>query len=246
MGSRRRFHIPSIRVRFPWIAPHSRGARCQPVPSNGRCCTFALVSALLVMSCNSPQALRAENNDERVHKRVSVKNHETLLRECGRRSIPGAVLRFTKAMNNGELSDQVTSLFVAEADFEWYSVTEGDSRKQGRHIVHYSRNELSRYFAKRHRMHERLQLVELRVKTNRRSLTAHIEFLFRRSANDLEALGISTPFADGKGAIDCRSRKIVAWSMAQNARIPPEGPCPGRRPRRPPLICFPVLRRAAP
>lgn len=104
----------------------------------------------------------------------------------------------------------------------WYSVTEG----RRRHFVAYARRPLLRYFAARHRRHERLRLLELAVGPEGEG-TAGFSFRVRRTARDLRSIGITNTVATGKGSVACGRGKIFVWSMAHAPRRALGGPlCP--------------------
>src|SRR6266511_282455 len=142
---------------------------------------------------------------------------------------------FFDALNNS--SPLVIKRFFAPAPkFEWYSVTEGggvDDRwrerptfdrsrlllgpnGRGRHFVTYDPASLQLYLAQRQGQHERMSLLVLDVGEQRGPPhpEAGIAYVVRRAADDLDEVGITKGLAQGKGAIDCDSGRIFAWSMA--------------------------------
>jgi hypothetical protein len=122
----------------------------------------------------------------------------------------------------------------------WYSVTEGDPSRGGRHVVARDPAALADHVRDRHEHGERLRLLEVRVRYEPDGL-GHVEYRLTRRADDLEAVGVRTSHMGGKGAIDCDERRIVAWSMGV-----PSGPVPDDYVHATPLCPRPPTRSAAP
>jgi hypothetical protein len=118
---------------------------------------------------------------------------------------------FFDSFNRGDPAAADHVVFGVAPGGGWYSVTEGNPKEGGRHFVTSERRELVRYFAVRHRQHERLWLREVTVGYD--NGLGQIEYTLTRRAADLRRLGVATSRAEGKGAIDCERRKIVVWSM---------------------------------
>jgi hypothetical protein len=103
----------------------------------------------------------------------------------------------------------------------WYSVTDGDPQEGGRHFVARTSAALMEHVRARHEHGERFRLLEVKVRYQSGGI-GHIEYRLTRHANDLRTIGIRTPLMGGKGAIDCRDRRLVSWSMGA-----PAGQVPG-------------------
>lgn len=106
------------------------------------------------------------------------------------------------------------------------------------------REELLRCFAGRHRHGERLQLLQVSVGIGGHRGTVDLTYLVARGADDLETVladarrvGSGAFLYFGKGVVDCRAQKILAWNMDAEERPeqgngsgagPAEvtGPCP--------------------
>jgi hypothetical protein len=174
-----------------------------------------------------------------------TRNSQPLPAGCAPHETAQLLARLAEAVTAGDLS-ALNRLFVVEdppgratpeqgrAVFQWYSLTEGraGASQPWRHVAFYDRVDLFRYFAERHLLNERWELVSVAV-TPSRTGGAAITYTIRRTADDLppwlSALGF------GKGEIDCAARRIFVWSWAQNdasvdvgARCPrPRGWSPG-------------------
>lgn len=138
---------------------------------------------------------------------------------CRPRAVADVVLAFLSAANSGTVDP--AQFFDFDAGPGWYTV--GTRRGAGR-VAAYDLDALRDYLAARHRRHERIRLVELRVDPGGRQ--GHIEFRLTREADDL---GARRPIAvEGKGAFDCASRRLIAWSMSDVDADEMTGPlCPG-------------------
>jgi hypothetical protein len=149
---------------------------------------------------------------------------------CNTRQIAGLVIEFVDAFNRGDQGRLSRLFFVSEgpspSDFSeagyypwsWYSVSEiGEDGLIEGGFVTYDQNELLRYFARRHAHGERLRLIK--VSSTHAGLLEEennvgIIYVLTREAEDLApGLGGSARIAFGKGAINCESRQIFAWSM---------------------------------
>jgi hypothetical protein len=147
---------------------------------------------------------------------------------CGPGAVGELLVDFLYAINSGK--EPIDDYFVS--DMQWFSVTTGNPRAGGSHFVAYNKRELRRYFAERAELHEQWRLIAVDVDYERRRNLGHISYVIERRADDLK------PFerrAHGKGAIDCTTGKIVAWSMGvpkgvQEGPSTPGLPCP--QPRR--------------
>ena len=77
---------------------------------------------------------------------------------CNRQSVADLVKTFVRAYNNGD-TDKLESLWAADPDFEWYSVSNERERDDP-----YDRQTLIPYFEERHELGDRLRLNTLRVR----------------------------------------------------------------------------------
>jgi ketosteroid isomerase-like protein len=140
---------------------------------------------------------------------------------CSSSQVGETVTNFFAALNRGDVH-AVMDAFTDKLG--WYSVTEGDPDKRGRHFVSYNPTKLRSYFKDRVRHNERLYLLEIDVAYERPGNLAHVAYDILRSADDLKGLA---PNAIGKGAIDCDTGRITVWSMAHRQESTPGSLCPG-------------------
>ena len=92
-----------------------------------------------------------------------------------------------------------------------YGLSEGKG-EYGSFYTH-DRDELLRYFEKRHEHGEKLRLLEVAV--SERKNAVDIAYTLTRRADDLKpGLGGPDRIAFGKGAIDCEKQRIFVWNMA--------------------------------
>ncbi len=93
----------------------------------------------------------------------------------------------------------------------------GEDGKIQNGFVTYDKNELMGYLAERHRQGEYLDLIK--VSSTQAGLldeknNVGIVYVLTREAGDLApGLGGPARIAVGKGAVNCESRQIFAWSM---------------------------------
>lgn len=141
---------------------------------------------------------------------------------CTPRAVGSLVVDFFDAVNREEPEEAVE--FFAE-DFEWYSITEGNQDRGGRHFAGYDQADLIDYFADRAQQGERMHLLEITVLYEKSRDLGHVTYNLLRTAADIEGYG---PDAGGKGAIDCSSGRIFVWSFGQAKRSMFVGElCPG-------------------
>lgn len=149
---------------------------------------------------------------------------------CDPRQIAALVIEFVDAFNRGDGERLSRLFFISEGpsppDFSeagyypwsWYSVSEaGEGGRIEGGFVTYDKGELLRYFARRHRQGERLNLIKISSTSSgilEEEDNVGLAYVLTRHAADL-APGLGGPFriAFGKGAINCESRQIFAWSM---------------------------------
>ena len=165
---------------------------------------------------------------------VVTSDDDSLPDGCNTRQIAGLVMEFVDAFNRGDGESLSRLFFVSEGpsppDFggagyypwSWYLVSEvGEGGRIKNGFVTYDKGELLRYFAERHSKGERLSL--LKVSSTQTGVldeenNVGIVYVLTRDAEDLDpALGGPGRIAFGKGAINCESRQIFAWSLEMRA-----------------------------
>ncbi|HWN22461.1 MAG TPA: hypothetical protein VNP93_10845 [Gaiellaceae bacterium] len=127
---------------------------------------------------------------------------------CDGPQVRRLVVAFVAAFNSGSKA-QLDALW-AQVGFRWYSVT----RSKKEHYVSYSRANVLRYFAARHKRAETLALKSFRF-NGAGGDYRHFQYTLTRRANDI-ARGAREAYI-GKGAAVClngRSR-LAVWSMGR-------------------------------
>jgi hypothetical protein len=176
-----------------------------------------------------PAASQSGDDGPAGHQRVVVtRDSDRGPSSCGPGAVGELLVDFLYAINSGK--EPIEDYFVS--DMQWFSVTTGNPRAGGSHIVAYNKRELRRYFAERAELHEHWRLIAVDVDYERRRNLGHLSYVIERRADDLKRFERR---AHGKGAIDCTTGKIVAWSMGvpkgvQEGPSTPGLPCP--QPRR--------------
>jgi hypothetical protein len=148
---------------------------------------------------------------------------------CRPARVAGMITEFLTAFNRGDARAAVRimdpeSVPRSHRPPGWYHVGETHPRRHGREHSFRRRASLMRYFERRHRQHEHMRLLAVRVDAG-----GGIVFRVHRTADDLDALGITkNRVALGKGAVLCARRKIFVWSMVHPAENVGGHTCPGR------------------
>lgn len=174
---------------------------------------------------------RAERREPRPATKVIVTSDDAALPDgCHPREAALLVSDFINAFNRGDGEALGRVFFISEGpsppDFSdtsvypwsWYSVSQvGDGGKIEDGFTTYDQGELLRYFARRHDRGERLRLLKVGL-TGPGMLgergNVGIVYVLTRTAGDLKAgMGGPDGVAFGRGAINCATRRIFAWSM---------------------------------
>jgi hypothetical protein len=135
---------------------------------------------------------------------------------CKVREVADSTSRFFDAFNRGDRT-QLSRSF--SSSLQWYTVTDAKGS-----TTLSNRDDLLRYFADRHKHHERYRLLKIRVSGPGWHGGGDIVFLLTRQADDLDGGSSGQPIlADGKGAINCKERAIFVWAMATGSGF---GECP--------------------
>lgn len=157
-------------------------------------------------------------------------------RACRPQQVGETVIGFFDAINRGDAEGAIDYL---TPELGWYSMTEGNPRKGGRHFVAHDSDKLRDYFHRRVSISERMYLLEIDVDYERARDLGHVAYNLLRTAEDLTEYAAE---AGGKGAIDCDSGRIAVWSMAQGPKPLHVGDlCPGNP--HPPAIAIACARK---
>lgn len=125
---------------------------------------------------------------------------------CGKAAVEQTIQGFTGSFNDGTILGRVDEFFAPSGVFEWYSVSGPGGRidPEAR-----NRSTLATYLDGRSQLGERIELVKLGTEYEAARDIAHIVFQIRRTAPDIDG----APILEGKGAVDCRLGRIVAWGV---------------------------------
>lgn len=125
--------------------------------------------------------------------------------KCHPEAVGELMVSFLHDVNSGK---DPTRWFAS--NFEWYSMTEGNPRDDGRHFVTYQRDELADYFRRRAAHAESMKLLGMSVKYDEGRNISHLVYWIERTADDTDEFG---RIATGKGAVVCGEGKILLLSM---------------------------------
>lgn len=164
------------------------------------------VIALVASACSPANPTSDDDGDAIETQRVVVtRDSDSAPASCRPSAVGDLVVGFLQTVNAG--TDPTASF---ASSFQWYSMTEGDPRRDGRHFVAYDLTKLSKYFDKRVAQNESMKLLELSVQYDRARDLGHIQYVIERRADDTSDFGT---IATGKGAIACAEGKIELLSM---------------------------------
>lgn len=163
---------------------------------------------------------------------------------CGPREAAGLLLELLGAANVGD-QERLARFFGP--GFQWYTVTEGDPKNGGRHVLASTRSDALTYLAERRRSGEEQRLMVVDVGPGGRG--AGVGFVLRRRAADLTPAG-SEHVAHGKAEIDCALGTIDIWSMsslpASAEALNGTGQCPPPAGGRSPSAVIACTREGSP
>lgn len=164
--------------------------------------------ALVVSSCSTAEPPAPNGSDVEEPQEVLVTGDSgDAPASCRPSAVGELMVRFLHAVNTASADP---SAFFASS-FQWYSMTEGNPRKNGRHFVAFDLPKLSKYFEDRSAQNESMKLLELSVQYEPGRDLGHIQYVIERRADDIQNVG---PVATGKGAVACAEGKIELLSMA--------------------------------
>jgi hypothetical protein len=168
------------------------------------------IVAMLAAAC-SPPAPASEERDEGVQEIVVTQESGEGPDSCTPGAVGEVVVRFLHAINTGA---DVTE-FIA-SDFQWYSMTEGNPRKDGRHFVAYSVEDLRDYVERRASHDESIKLLQLSMNHDSTRDINHLQIVFERTSDDTARFGTR---GHGKGAFNCDEQKIMVLSLGMAPNI---------------------------
>ena len=176
------------------------------------------VTFLVIAGCSTDTSLGQRALDPPEKQRIAVTgDSDSAPRICEPEAVGELMVSFLHDVNRGE---DPTQWFAS--GFEWYSMTEGNPRGDGRHFVTYQREELEEYFRRRAAHSESMKLLGMTVQYDEGRNISHLTYWIERTADDTTDFG---NIATGKGAVDCEEGKILLLSMGMAKDI-----TQGRRP----------------
>src|SRR5260370_4458449 len=135
-----------------------------------------------------------------------------LLAGCKVHEVADFISTFFDAVNRGDRAQLARSF---ASSIQWYTVTDANGS-----MTVSTRDDLLTYFADRHKHHERLRLLKIRVSGPSWHGGSDIVFLLTRQADDLDGGSQSQPIlVNGKGAMFCKERAIFVWAWAMGAEF---------------------------
>ena len=161
--------------------------------SYGRLTSILLLGIVVWASCSTAKEPISEDT------RAAPSEQATVTGACSSDGARELVERFLAAYSAGSSSASLTDRFFAPADrFGWFHDA---LTRHGDEVA--DRSSLDEYFARQHMSDDSMQLVDFTF-NGYRSLddTGHFEMVFSRGEL----------VQNGKGVIDCRSGKIMAWA----------------------------------
>lgn len=121
---------------------------------------------------STPSSPRAARHNAPSVERIQIKGRvEPAPSKCRPRTVARLIIGFLSAVDRGAV-EEIPQFF--DPQMGWYSVTEGNSRRDNRHFVANEVDELTRYFAKRSRQNERMFLREVNVGYEKARDVGHI------------------------------------------------------------------------
>lgn len=182
------------------------------------------------LSGSAPAEMTERSGDAPATKIIVTSEDPSLPDGCSPRRAARLVSDFVGAFNRGDGAALSRIFFISEGpsppDFSdasiypwsWYSVSEiGNGGRIEAGFTTYDQRDLLRYFARRHDRGEHLRLLKVGLTgpgmLGERGNVGFV-FVLTRKADDLEAgMGGPDGVVVGKGAMNCSSRRIFAWSM---------------------------------
>ena len=175
----------------------------QTAQSYGRLTSILLLGIVVWASCSTAEEPISEDSHAAPSEQATVEQatveQATATDACSRDGARELVGRFLVAYSAGSSSAGLTDRFFTPADrFGWFHDA---LTRHGDEVA--DRSSLDAYFARQHMSGDRMQLVDFTFNGYRNSDdTGHFEMVFSRGEL----------VQGGKGVIDCRSGKIMAWA----------------------------------
>lgn len=172
------------------------------------------LTAVAVGGCAKSESKRSQPATATGVQRVVLTGEDRALpRTCGPLRIGRAVVAYLQRVNRGDA--RASRAFAPElAPGGWYSVAPGPKAPTAAGVTARDRESLAAYLSRRHAHDEQLRLVEIAVRARNGLRLADVEYKLVRRAADLPRSSPTGWNTEGKGAIDCATKRIVVWSMS--------------------------------
>jgi len=189
----------------------------------------SLIFVFLLAACSDSHQASLVGTPAPLPPVIVTRDDSGLPAGCKVREVADFISKFFDAFNRADRS-QLTPFFASS--IQWYTVTDA----KGSMTVS-TRDDLMGYFADRHKHHERLGLLKIRVSGPSWHGGGDIVFLLTRQADDLDGGTHGQPIlATGKGAMFCKEPAIFVWAMATGSGFA-ECPEPARIPANTVIAC---------
>jgi hypothetical protein len=176
----------------------------------------SLVFVVMLAACNDNHQASLLATAAPLPPVIVTRDDSGLPAGCKVHEVADFISRFFDAFNRGDRA-QLTRFFASS--IQWYTVTDAKGS-----VTVSTRDDLLTYFADRHKHHERLRLLKIRVSGPSWHGGGDIVFLLTRQADDLDGGSQGQPIlANGKGAMFCKEQAIFVWAMSTGSGF---GECP--------------------
>jgi hypothetical protein len=171
---------------------------------------FVLAALVLAACTPTSGSVDSDSQSESSQEVIVTRDADSGPLSCRPAAVGQVTVELLDAISTG--STDPSTLFASS--FQWYSMTEGNPRKGGRHFVAYDLAKLERYFEGRHEQNEAMKLLELSVQYDPGRDLGHLILLIERTADDVKDVFGAT--AMGKGAVACGEGRVEVLSMAMS------------------------------
>jgi hypothetical protein len=156
------------------------------------------------------------------HKGTTIlvtRENKALPAGCGPGEMAALLLDFFDAANRGDQQQVARLSMLPEVQYGylpyWYGVSDGEPRNGGRHFSAVTRGQLRNLVVERHRQHERMRLLTVRVNGASEGDSTpgdiSVDYYLTRQADDLS--GDVERIAYAASTINCHERKIAVSAI---------------------------------
>ena len=121
------------------------------------------------------------------------------------------------ATAESEPPEALLAFFAEPAAFKWISMSEGNSRRGGRHFVAYEGEGAVAYYLRRRAYRERIKVLMVEVGANSTTNEAGVSLVIQRTATDFKPTwGGRARVADGKATFGCHDGTLRVLSLGMD------------------------------